>query len=85
MEKVISFFREAAGKASEFFLEVVKATAETTTKLLAKASGKAAQFTGGQVKKFVSSNKQALLLAATIISAAAAIVSGVCFLLERKK
>lgn len=85
MENVMPFLKGAAESAAEFLLGVVKKTAQTTTKLLAKGSGKAVQFVGGKVNRFAADNKQILLLVAMAVSAAAMVVSGVFYLLGRKK
>ena len=85
MEKVMSFLINSAKKAADFLLCVVKKTAAATAKLLAKGGGKAIQFAGGKVSKFVSDNRQPLLLASMIISAAAMLLSGVFYLLGRRK
>lgn len=85
MEKMMDLLKNTAQKAAEILLDVVKKTAETTTKLLAKGSGKAAAFVGGKVKKAAQDYRQPLLLAAMAVSAAAMLVSGVFYLLGRKK
>lgn len=85
MEKMMDLFKSTAQKAAKILLDVVKKTAETTTKLLAKGSGKAIGFVGGKVNQFVADNKQPLLLVATCVSAAAMLTSGVFYLLGRKK
>lgn len=85
MENVMSFLKDMAKKAADFLLCVVKTTATSTTKLLAKGSGKAAAFVGGKVKKVAVDYKQPLLLVAMAVSAAAMLTSGVFYLLGRKK
>ncbi|MDO4810390.1 MAG: hypothetical protein Q3985_00465 [Eubacteriales bacterium] len=85
MEKVKYFLKNAAIQTAEFLLDIVKKTVATTTRLLAKGSGKLVKFAGAKVKQFAAVNKQPLLFAAMIVSAAAMVVSGVFFLLGRKK
>lgn len=85
MKKIMVMLKSTAQKATEALLTVVKKTAEITTKLLAKGSGKAIEFVGGKVNKFVADKKQPLLLVATCVSAAVMLVSGVFYLLGRKK
>ena len=85
MENVMSFLKELTKKAADCLLGIVKKTAAITTKLLAKGGGKALEFVGGKVNKFVTNKKQPLLLVATCVSAAAMMVSGVFYLLGRKK
>ena len=85
MEKVMDFLKCTAEKAGKFLLGVVKKTATTTTKLLAKGSGKAVEFVGGKVSKFAADKKQPLLLVATCVSAVAMLVFGIFYLLGRKK
>lgn len=85
MENVMSFLKDLAKKAAGFLLCVVKKTATTTTKLLAKGSGKAVEFVGGKVSKAAKDYKQPLLLVAMAVSAAAMLTSGVFYLLGRKK
>lgn len=85
MEKMMDMLKSTAKKAAEILLDVVKKTAETTTKLLAKGSGKAIGFVGGKVNKFAADNKQTLLLIGMAVSAAAMLTSGVFYLLGRKK
>ncbi len=85
MENVMSFLKDMAKKAADLLLCVVKKTATTTTKLLAKGSGKAAEFMGGKVSEVAKNYKQPLLLVAMVVSAAAMLTSGVFYLLGRKK
>lgn len=84
MEKVMNIMKETGKKVVNFLLGLVKKTAETTTCLLGKATGKVTGCLCAKAKEAVSAHRQGLLLGAAICSGVIAVASCVGYLLGKR-